>query len=247
MTSFVLKVIAMITMVIDHLGNAWLKHTTEMNVIGRIAFPIFAFQISEGYTHTKNLKKYFFRLTLFAFLSQIPFMLFRSLYTTGFALNIFFTLTVGLLAIFCYDKFTSSTLSFVKNEKICGFLQKYDIIIPVPMTKKKVRKRGYNQSELIAKQIAKKIPNLKLESRILVKTNENRTQSSLNKKQRQENVKDVYKIQNAEKIKEKNTVFITDQGNRFHYDLNCGGIKRTIYMIRLSEVGNRKKCSRCET
>ena len=51
----------------------------------------------------------------------------------------------------------------------------------------------------------------------------------------------------AEKIKEKNTVFITDQGNRFHYDLNCGGIKRTIYMIRLSEVGNRKKCSRCET
>ena len=118
MTSFVLKVIAMITMVIDHLGNAWLKHTTEMNVIGRIAFPIFAFQISEGYTHTKNLKKYFFRLTLFAFLSQIPFMLFRSLYTTGFALNIFFTLTVGLLAIFCYDKFTSSTLSFVKNEKI---------------------------------------------------------------------------------------------------------------------------------
>ena len=63
---------------------------------------------------------------------------------------------------------------FVKNEKICGFLQKYDIIIPVPMTKKKVRKRGYNQSELIAKQIAKKIPNLKLESRILVKTNENR-------------------------------------------------------------------------
>ena len=118
MTSFVLKVIAMITMVIDHLGNAWLKHTTEMNVIGRIAFPIFAFQISEGYTHTKNLKKYFFRLTLSAFLSQIPFMLFRSLYTTGFALNIFFTLTVGLLAIFCYDKFTSSTLSFVKNEKI---------------------------------------------------------------------------------------------------------------------------------
>lgn len=42
------------------------------------------------------------------------------------------------------------------------------------------------------------------------------------------------------KIKGKNTVFITDQGNRFHYDLNCGGIKRTIYMIRLSEVGNRK-------
>jgi hypothetical protein len=118
MTSFVLKVIAMFTMVIDHLGDAWLKHTTGMNIIGRIAFPIFAFQISEGYTHTKNLKKYFFRLILFAFLSQIPFMLFRSLYTTGFSLNIFFTLTIGLLAIFCYDKLSTTTLQFVKNEKI---------------------------------------------------------------------------------------------------------------------------------
>ena len=98
----------------------------------------------------------------------------------------------------------------VKNEKICGFLKNYDIITSVPMTKKKVRKRGYNQSELIVKQIAKKIPNLKLESRILVKTNENRTQSSLNKKQRQENVKDVYKIQNAEKIKEKNIIIFDD-------------------------------------
>jgi competence protein ComFC len=93
---------------------------------------------------------------------------------------------------------------FVKNEKICGFLQKYDIIIPVPMTKKKVRKRGYNQSELIAKQLAKNIPNLKEEKYILIKVKENRTQSSLNRQQRQENVKDVYKLQNVEKIKEYN-------------------------------------------
>ncbi len=99
---------------------------------------------------------------------------------------------------------------FVKNEKLCGFLKKYDIIIPVPMSKKKVRKRGYNQSELIAKQIAKNIPNLKLESHILLKTKENKTQSSLNKKQRQENVKDVYKLQNAEKIKEKNIILFDD-------------------------------------
>ena len=74
----------------------------------------------------------------------------------------------------------------------------------------KVRKRGYNQSELIAKQIAKNIPNLKLESHILLKTKENKTQSSLNKKQRQENVKDVYKLQNAEKIKEKNIILFDD-------------------------------------
>lgn len=99
---------------------------------------------------------------------------------------------------------------FVKNEKLYGFLQKYDIIIPVPMTKKKVRKRGYNQSELIAKQIAKGMPNLKLETKVLIKIKENKTQSSLNKKQRQENVKDVYKVQNVEKIKEKNVIIFDD-------------------------------------
>lgn len=40
-------------------------------------------------------------------------------------------------------------------------------------------------------------------------------------------------------------VYITNQGNRYHNDLNCSGIKRTIYMIRLSDVGERRRCSRC--
>ncbi len=119
MTSFLLKIIAMISMLIDHIGNAYLKHTTGMNVIGRIAFPIFAFQISEGYVHTKNLKKYFFRLFCFALISQIPYMLFLSTYTTNiYSLNIFFTLFLGLLAIFCYDKVMATSSSFIKNLKI---------------------------------------------------------------------------------------------------------------------------------
>ena len=58
MTSFVLKIIAMVSMFIDHLGTSYFHNTTIMNLIGRIAFPIFAFQISEGFIHTKNLKKY---------------------------------------------------------------------------------------------------------------------------------------------------------------------------------------------
>lgn len=108
----------MATMLIDHLGDAWLKHISPMNLIGRIAFPIFAFQISEGYLHTKNLKKYFLRLFLFACISQLPFRLFYSIYTEGFTLNIFFTLLVGLFSIFLYDKITHSIFPLFKNEKI---------------------------------------------------------------------------------------------------------------------------------
>lgn len=104
MSSFVLKIIAIITMFIDHIGYAIFGHFSFFNYIGRIAFPIFAFQISEGYIHTKNLKKYSFRLFIFALISQIPFMLFHSIISTDFYLNIFFTLLLGLSCIYIYDK-----------------------------------------------------------------------------------------------------------------------------------------------
>ena len=103
MTSFVLKIIAMITMFCDHLGDAIYRTVSPFNYIGRIAFPIFAFQISEGFLHTKNLKKYFIRLMAFALISQIPYILFLSLYSSGVRLNVFFTLTLGLIAICLYD------------------------------------------------------------------------------------------------------------------------------------------------
>jgi len=108
MTSFVLKIIAMITMFCDHFGYAFVGHFSYFNYIGRIAFPIFAFQISEGFMHTKNLKKYFARLLIFAFLSQIPFHLFLQKFipNSNSCLNIFFTLSFGLLSIIIYDYFS---------------------------------------------------------------------------------------------------------------------------------------------
>lgn len=105
MTSFALKCIAMLTMFVDHTSVAFFSHTTLFNVIGRIAFPIFAFQISEGYVHTKNFKKYLLRLFVFALVSQIPFMLFKSIFTNSFGINIFGTLFFGLLSIFYMTNF----------------------------------------------------------------------------------------------------------------------------------------------
>ena len=113
MTSFVLKIIAIISMFIDHLSYTLYGKFTFLNYIGRLAFPIFAFQITEGYLYTKNLKKYFLRLGIFAVISQIPYYIFLNSFTSSFSLNIFFTLFAGLLAITVFDKLKNKYLGFL--------------------------------------------------------------------------------------------------------------------------------------
>lgn len=98
---------------------------------------------------------------------------------------------------------------FMNNEKLYGFLKKYDIIMPIPISNLRKRARGYNQSELIAREISK-IGMIYFENKILIKQKNNMPQSSLNRKQRIENVKNVYKVQNEQKIKDKNILLFDD-------------------------------------
>ena len=107
MSNFILKIIAMITMFLDHLGYAIYEKFSYFNYIGRLAFPLYAFGISEGYLHTHSKKNYLYRLGTFAIISQAPFMLFSSIFNHEFSLNIFFTLFTGLVAIIGYEKCTN--------------------------------------------------------------------------------------------------------------------------------------------
>lgn len=113
MTSFILKLIAMFTMTIDHVGYIVFGKFSFFNYIGRLAFPIFAFQISEGYLHTKNKKNYLYRLAFFAFASQVPFSLFYSTFSTNFVLNVFVTLLIGLIAIIGYEQTTNKYIGLL--------------------------------------------------------------------------------------------------------------------------------------
>ena len=113
MSSFVLKIIAILSMLCDHLGYITFNEFTFINYLGRFSFPIFAFLITEGYRHTSNLKKYFYRLLIFACISQIPFMLFINSFRGDFVLNILFTLTLGLLTITVYEKINNKILGIV--------------------------------------------------------------------------------------------------------------------------------------
>lgn len=100
MNVFILKVIALITMIIDHYGAIFQNDIITYRIIGRLAFPIYCFLLVEGYFHTSDVKKYAKRLLMFALISEIPFDL--AFYNKiGFThQNIFFTLFLGLAAIY---------------------------------------------------------------------------------------------------------------------------------------------------
>ena len=121
MSSFVIKIIAIISMIFDHASDAIIGHFSFFNLIGRIAFPLFCFQLVNGFKHTKNIYKYMLRLIIFGIISQIPFSIFIYFYSGSFTtLNIFFTLALGLLAIYLLDKLPN-------NLKFIGIL--IDILI----------------------------------------------------------------------------------------------------------------------
>ena len=90
-------------MIIDHYGAIFHSGIDLYRIIGRLAFPIYCSLLVEGYYHTKNLAKYAKRLFIFALLSEIPFDL--AFYgKLGFThQNIFFTLSIGLGAMYFLD------------------------------------------------------------------------------------------------------------------------------------------------
>ena len=94
-----LKVIAMLSMLIDHIAyyygcdNPYLYEL--MRTVGRIAFPTFAFLLAEGFVHTRNRQQYLISLFAFALLSEIPWMLLNH----DGSHNVIFTLLAGILGL----------------------------------------------------------------------------------------------------------------------------------------------------
>lgn len=136
MTSFFIKIIAIISMTVDHtaavIGQMGIlsifpsltlvssSHIIKfMRGLGRIAFPLFAFQISESARKTRCMPKYIGRLAIFALISE-PFFYFslsldspsvsgflRNISTLNFN-NVFFTLMFSVIALYSYQRLSSN-------------------------------------------------------------------------------------------------------------------------------------------
>ncbi len=126
-----LKMVAVVTMLVDHIGVALIENgilggpfdinwniidassfltmcyriDEVLRFIGRISFPIYAFLIVEGYVHTRDVKRYALRLFIAALISETPFDL--AMFHTAFYpeyQNVLFTLFLGLIAVSGYDR-----------------------------------------------------------------------------------------------------------------------------------------------
>lgn len=101
---FDLKMIALVTMLLDHFARVINPDLKIFMIIGRISFLLFAFLLVEGYTHSKNTDKYLFRLILWAFISEIPYDLaLNGKLFNPYSQNIFFTLSLGLISLKVID------------------------------------------------------------------------------------------------------------------------------------------------
>ena len=116
-----LKLIAMASMVLDHVGDSFFPDQVWMRVLGRIAMPVFAFCISEGFAHTHDKQRYLLRMGIFSLVSEVPF----DLVTAGVPLesshqNIMATFFWAILGLMLFERITAEGPP--KSREAAGFI-----------------------------------------------------------------------------------------------------------------------------
>lgn len=105
MNGTTLKLIAIASMVFDHIGTVFFPEITMFRLLGRISLPIFVFLLTEGFSKTNNKSKYAQRLFVFGIISIVPHSLafFNKLFCFS-CQNIFFTLLITFVMLCLFDQ-----------------------------------------------------------------------------------------------------------------------------------------------
>jgi hypothetical protein len=116
-----LRILALTLMLLDHMWATVIPGNNWMTYVGRMAFPIFAFQTAQGYLHTHDFKAYCKRLLIFAAVSEIPFnLMMMSSPIFPFHQNVMLTLLLGLLACRAWDQRKWWKLALIDLDIIVG-------------------------------------------------------------------------------------------------------------------------------
>lgn len=133
-----------------------------------------------------------------------------------------------LANFFCYE--------MLRNKKIYEILKNYDLIIPVPMGKIKKSRRGYNQTELIVNIISKKCKIIS-DNNVLEKVKSTKTQSTLKRNDRKNNVENSYVVKCVDKVKNKKIVLFDDiyttgaTVNEISKKLKQAGVRKILIIV----------------
>lgn len=112
-----MQFLAMVTMLIDHIGIVFFPDNQTWRIIGRIAFPIYAYGILQGYIFTRDRGRYIKRLAIIGAAAQIPYML-----MVGLQLNVVFTFIVVLMVLQLLDQ-AQNNIHYVLSAIMAALLE----------------------------------------------------------------------------------------------------------------------------
>lgn len=121
LNSYHLKILALVTMIIDHIGAIFYPDLIFLRIIGRVTFVLYAFMLVEGVYHTNNIHKYIKKIFIWALLSEVPFDI--AFYGTPFYFghqNIYFTLLISILGIYSLQRIKSFFYSIIVVQVVIG-------------------------------------------------------------------------------------------------------------------------------
>lgn len=129
MSSLGLKLLALLLMIVDHVGFLFFPSQLWLRAIGRLSMPLFAYQMAVGFSHTHNKEKHILSLFLFALLCQIPYQAMLAVYHSDFSANIIVTFCLALLILQAWETWQS-----YRKQEPKGSLSSISILFPLLVT-----------------------------------------------------------------------------------------------------------------